>query len=80
MAQSGIWDIDGTGMKKIDDPNLAKAFMDEVNSLNIATARDALLSSAIFAVLPQSVTYPVAAFTLIFAALYYIKFPDEGSP
>lgn len=77
MAQNGLWDVDGTGMRKIEDPNLAQAFVEKTNSLNFDTAQIALLWSAAFALLPQSVTYPLSIFTIIFGALYYFDIPDN---
>ena len=77
MGQSGLWDVDGTGMTKIDDPQLARAFVDNINALNVQTGVDALLYSVAFAILPQSVTYPLAFFALIFGALYYIPIPTK---
>lgn len=79
MAQNGLWDVDGTGMQKIDDPTLAQAFVEKVNSFNIDTAKIVFLWSAAFAILPQSITYPSSIFAIIFGALYYIDIPESNA-
>lgn len=71
--------MDGTGIREIDDPNLARAFMTKVNEMNLDTARDALIVSSLFAVLPYEFTSKIAFFTLIFTGLYFVngKLPKD---
>lgn len=78
MGQSGLWDVvEGMGMTKIDDPQLANAFVQKINNLNYQTATEAILYATVFALLPQTVTSPLAFFTLLFGALYYLPIPNK---
>jgi len=66
----GLWDVDGTGMRKIEDPNLARAFLNRVNDMNISVSRDAFLVSALFAILPQEVVSSISLCAAFVALLY----------
>mmetsp|Transcript_28828 Transcript_28828/g.34243 ORF Transcript_28828/g.34243 Transcript_28828/m.34243 type:complete len:82 (+) Transcript_28828:135-380(+) len=70
MAQGGLWDVDGTGMRKIEDPSLARALLEKTNALDIGIGKDVLIVSTIFAVLPQGITSSLAIWTTILSALY----------
>jgi hypothetical protein len=61
----GRWEVDGK-IEKIDDPALARAILDKVNNMNTATGLQGLLAGATFAILPQSVSSPLAFFALLF--------------
>jgi len=51
----------------------------KVNSMNLETARDVIIVSSIFAVLPQDFTSKIAIFTLLFGGLYFLngKLPKD---
>lgn len=70
MAQGGLWDVDGTGMRKIEDPNLARALLEKMNALNTGIGKDVLLVSTVFAVLPQGITSSLAIWTTVLSVLY----------
>ena len=72
--------MDGNGLAKIEDPNLARALLDKVNTLNINTALQTLIATTIFAALPKDVTAPLAFFALLFVTLYFSegKLSDES--
>jgi len=74
-----MWDVDGTGIRKIDDDDLARAFMVKVNEMNLETGRDALLLAAGFAALPSDVTSKLAGVTAVLGSLYFLqgKVPKE---
>jgi len=79
IAQGGFWDVDGTGIRKIEDEDLATAFMTKVNGMNIDTVKDAVIVSGIFAALPYDVTGKLAAVTLCLGSLYLLngKIPKD---
>jgi hypothetical protein len=74
-----MWDVDGTGIRKIDDMNLARALLGKTNDMNISIGRDGILLALGFALLPQSVTTPLAGCSAVLSALYYLngKLPKE---
>lgn len=80
MAQSGRWDVDDTGIRDIQDPNLARAILEKVNAMNLQTGRDVILLSAIFAILPQSLTSTLGIWSSILGGLYLLngKIPQEN--
>jgi len=47
-----MWDVDGAGIQRIVDPQLAARIKQRVDSLNVDTLRTALGVSAAFVVLP----------------------------
>ncbi len=67
IAQAGLWDVDGAGLKKIEDPSIAQAILDKVNSMNFETATACFVGSAIFGLLPQSTTALLGFFAVTFA-------------
>lgn len=71
--------MDGTGIRDIQDPNLARAILEKVNAMNLQTGRDVILLSAIFAILPQSLTSTLGIWSALFGALYLLngKIPQE---
>jgi hypothetical protein len=71
VAQGGMWDVDGTGIRKIEDQDLARAFMEKVNAMNIETGRNALILAALFATLPHDLTAKFAGISLIIGSLYF---------
>jgi hypothetical protein len=73
MAQAGLWDVDGNGMSKIDDPNLARAFVKKVNDFNISSTAQAVALMGVFAALPRSFTGPFAFFAILFTGLYFLE-------
>ena len=73
MAQAGLWDVDGNGLSQIDDPNLARFILNKVNAMNAETAIKVIAPVTVFAILPQSSSAPLVAFSLLFAALYVVK-------
>jgi len=68
-----LWDVDGNGLKKIEDPNLARAILSKVNAMNLNTAARCAVPAGIFAVLPQSSAAPLVGSTLVLAALYALN-------
>ena len=79
MAQGGFLDIDGTGMRRIRDPGLAGAFLERTNVLNVGIGRDVASASIVFVLLPQGVTYPLAAWTVILTVVYVWSLIIESS-
>jgi len=71
--------VDGTGIRDIQNPNLARAILEKVNAMNLQTGRDVILLSAIFASLPQSLTSTLGIWSALFGALYLLngKIPQE---
>lgn len=71
--------MDGTGIRDIQDPNLARAILEKVNAMNLQTGRDVILLSAIFAILPQSLTSTLGIWSALFGGLYLLngKIPQE---
>lgn len=66
-------DVDGQGIKKIEDVNVAQAILERVNAMNLDTIIDASLVAGAFAILPQSVSAPLVGCGVIFAALYFLN-------
>jgi len=52
VAQAGYWDVDGTGIQRIDDPDVARKLRDRVGFMNGRTAAIAVAATAVFAALP----------------------------
>jgi len=73
VSQNGLWDVDGQGLKKIEDSNVARAILEKVNALNAKTVVQAILIAGSFAILPQSASAPLVVSALIFAALYALN-------
>lgn len=67
IAQAGLWDVDGNGLKKIEDPTIAQAILEKVNAMNLEVALTCFAGSAIFGLLPQSTTAPLGIFAAAFA-------------
>jgi len=66
-------------MTKVDDPEVARKILDQVNAMNTNTAATVGILATIFAAIPQSVARQAALFAIMFAALYYLqgKIPEE---
>lgn len=47
-----MWDVDGTGIQKIDDPTLAAALFDKVNKANIGFGALSAVITAAFCFFP----------------------------
>jgi len=73
VAQSGLWEVDGNGLSKIEDPKLARAFVEKVNAMNADTALKTIVPSFIFASLSQSSSAPLVLWCLGFAILYGMR-------
>eukprot|EP00558_Chaetoceros_sp_UNC1202_P009241 CAMPEP_0197237268 /NCGR_PEP_ID=MMETSP1429-20130617/4150_1 /TAXON_ID=49237 /ORGANISM="Chaetoceros sp., Strain UNC1202" /LENGTH=80 /DNA_ID=CAMNT_0042696237 /DNA_START=154 /DNA_END=396 /DNA_ORIENTATION=+ len=73
MAQEGLWDVDGTGMRRIEDENLAKAFLQRVNQMNIDTGKEMLFVSSVFAALPHDLTARLASVGFVLSLLYFLN-------
>ena len=76
-----MWDVAGF-VEPVDDPNLARIFLEKVNQLNNDTSRDCLVVAAIWGALPQGQAASLAAVSLVLGSLYLVrdKFPTkEGS-
>jgi len=52
MGQGGLWDVDGTGMKEIEDPELARKMRDKVNAFNAQKAREIAVPALLFTFFP----------------------------
>ena len=76
----GRWDVDGTGIREIEDPNLARAFMVKVNKMNLDTGRDVAIITGLFALLPHDFTSKVAICASLLGGLYYLngRLPKSG--
>jgi len=73
IAQAGMWDVDGKGMSKIEDPAVARALLDKVNQFNLVSFVQVATCVSIFALLPQSSAFPLVSFAAIFVALYFAQ-------
>jgi len=74
-----MWDVDGTGMRKIEDPDLARAFLEKINALNTGIGRDILFVSTVFALLPQDFTSSLAFCLTIVTVLYALGLDPEDN-
>lgn len=52
MAQGGLWDIEGAGLQKIQDRNIAQAILVRTNTMNKDIGVKALSLTTILAALP----------------------------
>jgi hypothetical protein len=79
VAQKGLWDVDGQGLTKIEDPVLARRLLDRVNAMNIQNGLQATGIAALFAVLPKATTQSAAIVVALCAVLYLLqdKLPKE---
>lgn len=76
----GLWDVDGNGLSKIEDPDLANAFVDKVNDYMFKSGGQVFLATSVFAFLPQSVVARATFCVLTIAALYFAqgKIPPQA--
>lgn len=65
--------VDGNGLSKIEDPSLATAILDKVNSMNADTALRCFLAAGLFAILPHSSSVALVGSGVLFAILYAIQ-------
>ena len=64
-----MWDVDGRGMSKIEDADLANALLDKVNAFNGTTAIQSAIAVVIFAAIPKG----AAVFFCFLAGLYFLQ-------
>lgn len=65
--------MDGNGLQKIDDPDLAASILRRVNDMNVDTLVKVGVLGVAFAALPQSSSAPLALFTAVGATLYAFR-------
>jgi hypothetical protein len=65
-----LWDIDGNGLSKIENPETARAILRKVNAMNVQTAFLCGIPAAFFALLSQQQSVTLVLWSLFFAALY----------
>jgi hypothetical protein len=65
--------VDGNGLSKIEDSNIARAILEKVNTMNADTAIQCFTTAGLFAILPQSASAPLVAIALAFATLYALN-------
>jgi hypothetical protein len=46
VAQSGLWDVSGTGLQKIENQSLAQAILERTNTMNKSAAIKSLAIAA----------------------------------
>jgi len=70
-----MWDVDGNGMSKIEDPTVAYALLEKVNSFNSSTAAQGFAAVLVFASIPKV----AAVFVSTLFGLYLLsgKIPTE---
>jgi len=57
-------------LQKIQDIGVAKQLLEKVNAYNIESIAQTFAITVVFAILPQTVTAPLAFFAILYAALY----------
>jgi len=67
VAQAGLWDVDDTGLRPVNDPSLARALLHKVNDYNAKVALQSTIVCFIFASLPKDVVSPASVFATLFA-------------
>ena len=65
--------MDGNGLSKIDDANLASAILEKVNAMNAKTAIQCLAVATSFAILPQAESSHLVTASLMFGTLYALN-------
>jgi len=72
--------VEGNGLSKIEDRNLALALLEKVNSFNDYIFFTSLIPVVVFATLPIEKVSCFAAFGVILSALSFVKekFPVES--
>jgi hypothetical protein len=73
VAQKGLWDVDGQGLTKIEDPILARRLLDRVNGMNIQNGLQATGIASLFALLPKATTQSTAIVVALCAVLYLLQ-------
>jgi len=64
--------VDGNGLSRIDDRELAVAIMKKTNSLNDSISL-ILIPGLTFVVLPHDIVATIGGFGIFFAALYFLN-------
>lgn len=57
MAQSGLWDVEGVGLQKIEDRDTAQAILARVNSMNSQVPLKALGLTLALALTPAAIAF-----------------------
>jgi hypothetical protein len=65
--------VDGTGLKKIEDPSLARALLDKVNKMNTENLIQAVIPAIIFASLSKATSLSIVLLTLVGVSLYVFR-------
>ena len=52
MANSGVWDVDGTGMQEIEDKDVAERIRDKVSGFNVSVSAAGLAAAVAYVALP----------------------------
>jgi len=52
LGQAGLWDVDGSGIQKINDPSLAEALRIKVEAFNLRTVLTCVLATMAFSAIP----------------------------
>lgn len=56
MAQGGFWDVEGTGLSKIQDLTLAESLLRKTNIMNLEIAKKAVATTLVLGLLPEVFT------------------------
>ena len=54
MAQGGLWDIDGSGLQRIEDDSIASAILRKTNTMNFQIGAKAIVITAVLTTLPEA--------------------------
>ncbi|GKY99236.1 hypothetical protein MPSEU_000878900 [Mayamaea pseudoterrestris] len=73
IGQAGLWDIEGTGLKSIEDRDLATALLNKVNAMNVKIGLTVTIPVLLFALLPSHTSHALVFFTVAGAILYAVR-------
>ena len=51
--QGGLWDVQGNGIQKIEDANIAQAILNRTNSMNMNIGIQAVITTLALAAFPE---------------------------
>lgn len=68
-----MWDVDGSGLSKIEDPDIAQAILRKVNDMNAETLVKVAVPVTAFALLPKPIASMLVFFAALYAGLYFLQ-------
>lgn len=80
IAQSSLWDVDGKGLTKIQNPLVAKSILAKVNDLTVDVWNIVFLPIVLFSFVSHDIASSIVFCVLFFTVLYIFKDKIPSNP